>query len=128
MSETDKTTEIREKFLARLALGFSVQGACDAAVMGRATAYRWRSENPDFAEAWDAAIEAGTDCLEDIAMQRAKERSDVLMIVMLKARRPDKYAEVSKQRITGKDDDSPVKLGADSRILNLLGNALDTGK
>jgi hypothetical protein len=110
MAETDKTSEKRERFLAKLALGMSVQAGCDAAAFSRASAYRWRSEDPEFAEAWDRAIDEGTDRLEDIAMARASEKSDVLMIVMLKARRPEKYQDVGKLRVTGKDDDSAIKL------------------
>jgi hypothetical protein len=60
------------------------------------TAYDWRKADADFAKAWDAALEAGTDVLEDIALQRAKLQSDTLIIFLLKARRPEKYKERSQ--------------------------------
>jgi hypothetical protein len=42
---------------------------------------------------WDAARESGTDLLEDCARRRAIERSDTLLIFLLKARRPHVYRE-----------------------------------
>lgn len=110
MDRTERTAKRQEVFLAALADGLSATAACEAAGLSRAHTYAWRSEDPEFAEAWDRALDQGTDKLEDIAMARAKEKSDVLMIVMLKARRPEKYAEVGKLRLTGKDDDSAIKL------------------
>jgi len=47
-----------------------------------------------FARAWKAALEFGTDRLEDEAVKRAtKGKSDVLLIFMLKARRPEKFRD-----------------------------------
>jgi hypothetical protein len=110
MDRTERTARKQETFLAALAEGLSATAACEAAGLSRAHTYAWRGEDPEFADAWDRAIDQGTDKLEDIAMQRAKEKSDVLMIVMLKARRPEKYQDVGKLRLTGKDDDSAIKL------------------
>lgn len=79
--------------------------------ISRQTAYDWRAADPKFAEAWEVAVELGTDSLEDEAIRRARvgtdkpvyqggelvghvrEFSDTLMIFMLKARRPGKYRE-----------------------------------
>jgi hypothetical protein len=36
---------------------------------------------------------AGTDALEDEALRRAKDKSDTLLIFLLKARRPEKYKD-----------------------------------
>jgi hypothetical protein len=57
------------------------------------TAYDWRNRDTEFAAAWDAAIESGTDKLEDVARKRAVNQSDTLMIFLLKGRRPAKYRE-----------------------------------
>lgn len=55
----------------------------------------WRNKYPEFADAADDAIEAGTDLLEDVAKLRATavDGSDTLLMFLLKSRRPDKYRE-----------------------------------
>lgn len=81
----------KDLFLQELAGGWSVSKAAKAAGIGRASAYRYRADDPEFAAAWDAALEQGVDFLEDMAAQRA-EVSDTLLIFKLKGARPDKYA------------------------------------
>jgi hypothetical protein len=75
-------------FLDTLADGASIARACQAAGIARSVAYHWRSTRPDFRDAWDQAIEDGTDRLEDSLFARAIETSDVAAIFLLKARRP----------------------------------------
>jgi hypothetical protein len=73
--------------------------------------YKWRAADVELAAAWDDALEAGTDLLEDEALRRAKDGydeprfyegevcghvrkySDTLAIFLLKARRPEKYSD-----------------------------------
>lgn len=118
---TDKTPENIEKFLTTLADGGTIAAGAKAAGVHRATAYKWRDEDPEFAAAWDEAIEQGTDALEDEAKRRAVEGvkepvfhkgeicghvqrySDTLLIFMLKARRPEKYRETVRNEHTGAD-------------------------
>lgn len=101
----------RKKFLAALAQGDSVAGACRASGIARRTAYRWRVGDDDFLEAWEDAIDEGTDLLEDEARRRAVEgveqpvmyqgkqvatvrkHSDPLLIFLLKGRRPEVFGE-----------------------------------
>jgi len=78
-----------------------VTNAAIAAGARRAAMYGWRKEDPVFAGAWDDAIEAGTDKLEDEARRRALNGSDPLLMFMLKARRPAKYRERSVHEHTG---------------------------
>jgi hypothetical protein len=92
-NRTKRTPKKAEIFLAALDEGCSIAGACERAVIARSTAYAWRRDDPDFAEAWDSAVETGTDALEDEAVKRAKAGSDTLLIFLLKARRPDKYKD-----------------------------------
>jgi transposase-like protein len=93
----------RRAFLEALSGGLSVTAAAVQSGMNRATAYRWRDREPSFAADWDAAIEAGTDRLEDVARQRAEAGSDTLLIFLLKARRPAKYRDRAAVEVTGKD-------------------------
>jgi AcrR family transcriptional regulator len=108
---TDKMARKRAKLLTAFGEGLSVAAAAKRAGVGRSTAYEWRSADADFAKAWDEAIEAGTDVLEDEAVRRAVEGtdepvfyqgmvcgavrrySDTLLIFMLKARRPEKFKD-----------------------------------
>ncbi len=89
--------------------------------MSRRSAYDWRKEDQEFANEWDAAEALGTDLLEDEARRRAaqgvdepvfwkgevkgfvRKYSDVLLIFMLKARRPEKYRETPPPGAGGVD-------------------------
>ena len=118
--EPDIELEPRARFLAKLAAGFSIAAACRAERIGRRTAYDWRERDEEFAKAWDAAIEEGSDILEDEARRRAhdgvtkpvyqqgalvgvvREYSDTLLIFLLKARRPQKFRDNVKVDVSGK--------------------------
>jgi hypothetical protein len=63
----------REAFIAALQDGRSVTGAALAAGINRTLVYRWRTEMPDFAAAWDEAVETATDLIEEEALQRARQ-------------------------------------------------------
>jgi hypothetical protein len=51
----------------------------------------WRDDDPSFAAEWLDAAEAGIDLLEDEARRRAMAGSDLLLIFLLRNRRPDVY-------------------------------------
>lgn len=110
----------REEFLEALSHTANITAACAKAKLPRRTAYQWRAAMPDFSAAWDAALELGTDSLEDEAVRRAhegtlkpvyqggkkvgtiREYSDTLLIFMLKARRPERFKERLAAEHTGK--------------------------
>lgn len=92
MARTTRTTK-KARFLEALRRGMSVTAAAQAIGVGRRTVYDWREADPDFASAWDEAVEDGTDLLEDEAWRRAFAGSDTLLIFLLKARRPHKYRD-----------------------------------
>lgn len=127
----------REAFLDALAEGLSVTGAYRKAGLARSTVYDWRNEEPDFKQAWDDAIESGTDGLEDEAFRRAchgvpepivimgrvaknddgsmltvQKYSDGLMIQLLKGRRGDKFKERAAV-----DNTHKVSLAEDAPVL-----------
>lgn len=60
-------------FLAALADVPVVQHACDAAGIQRSTAYRAREADKEFRQAWDDAMEAGTDKAEREVFRRGVE-------------------------------------------------------
>ena len=104
----------RTQFLTGLRSGLSVAAAADQAGVARTTSYYWRDRDSDFAALWDAAIEDGTDRLEDEAFRRAlegvekpvfyqgkpvgrvRDYSDSLLMFMLRARRGEKFREQAR--------------------------------
>lgn len=67
------TPEKLTAFCAALAETCNVGKACAAVGISRMTAYTWRKDMPDFAQAWDEAMKAGLLALEDEAHRRAFE-------------------------------------------------------
>lgn len=105
------TPKKKAEFCEALAVGMTVATAADAVKMSRSGAYRQREVDPEFAAAWGEAYETSTELLEAEALQRAmgrdevvgvdkdgqpifiKKYSDLLLIFLLKARRPEAYRE-----------------------------------
>ncbi len=120
MSTMKLTPERLAAFCAALAETGIVARACKAVDISRVTAYEWRNEIPEFAEAWDKALKVGISALEDEAHRRAfegceepvfykgdecgsvRKYSDTLAIFLLKAHNPDKYRENSKVELSGR--------------------------
>jgi hypothetical protein len=90
---TKRTPEKDAAFFNALSEGASVTGAAKAAGYARACVYEYRNADEPFARAWDDAVEAGTDVLEDVAAERGKDHSDTLLIFLLKGRRPEKFKD-----------------------------------
>jgi len=128
--------EQRDAFLAPLRETGNISAAARSARITRASAYQRRKEDGEFSDAWDDAIEEAVDALEEEARYRAligRERkvyykgaevdtirmySDQLLILLLKAHRPEKYAGISPKmrkpeqnaliiNITGRGDERP---------------------
>ncbi len=93
--------EWRPLFLADLAKNGNVWAACRAAGIDRKTAYNHRDQSPEFAAAWDVALQDAIDILEAVAAERARKSSDTLLIFLLKAHRPDKYRETVRNEHSG---------------------------
>jgi Homeodomain-like domain len=83
----------RARFLELLCDGESVVRAAAGAKVGRRTVYDWRNADAEFAREWDEAWEQGTDLLEEVALKRAVNGSDLLLIFLLKGRRPQRYRD-----------------------------------
>ncbi len=106
-------------FLAALRELPVVAHACKAVGIERSTAYRAREADPEFAQAWDDAMEEGIDRAEQEAFRRAVAgyekpvwykgelvgtetvHSDALLALILKGRRKKVYAE--RTELTGAD-------------------------
>lgn len=104
---TKKTQATMEVFLNALAKGYSVNKARQEAGLSYTIIYKWRKEDPEFAEAWESALEAGKDRIEDEIFRRGHdgidkniyyqgelvdvvtEYSDPLLLAKAKAKIPD---------------------------------------
>jgi hypothetical protein len=113
--EGKKVPAIVEPFLAELAHGASVTAAAEYAGVSRAMVFRWRRDDPEFAQRWDEAVQMGVDRLEDEAHRRAvhgvarpvyqggarvgeiREYSDTLLLAILRGKRPEVYARLDTQ-------------------------------
>lgn len=99
--EKDRKTNAQLVFVEQLVKGETITAAAKAAGICRRTAYSWRDSDKTFAEAWDDALEIGTEKLETEATRRAMESSDTLLIFLLKARRPNVYRDRVSAELTG---------------------------
>lgn len=110
------------RFIAELENGAKVEDAAANAGHHKATFYRLRDRDPEFAAAWDIAYEEGADYLESEAVRRAydgvedvkwvgpadggrevpfRAYSDRLLELLLKARRPSRFRENQRVEHTG---------------------------
>lgn len=117
----DKRTVKKKQadFLAAFAKVGNITGAAKEAKVDRRVHYEWL-EDPAYAEQFDALGPLVLNILEDEAHRRAvdgvdkpvwqggkkmgtvKEYSDTLMIVLLKARAPEKYKDRVQNEVVGK--------------------------
>lgn len=81
---TTKTTiqRARDAFLGKLAAGYSVTAAAAETTFGREWFYGQRKGDEVFCAAWDDAIEAGSDLMEDEARRRAVEGVEEPIVAM----------------------------------------------
>ena len=93
------------RFLRCFARLGTIMEAAKAAHVSPGNHANWRKD-PAYLAAFDLANEFVTDELERIAKDRAKKHSDLLMIFILKARKPEMYRE---QRVIVGDPSNPVK-------------------
>jgi hypothetical protein len=116
MSHFVRTFKRRKVFLDQLAVGASISFAAEAAGGTVGNFRAWKKSDPDFAADWEEAVDSGTDFIEDVALERALTKSDPLMQMILKARRPDKYDRGGKLELSG----GISVEGAKSKLLNRI--------
>jgi len=103
-----------DRFLDKLRNSGNIRLSCKAAGVPRSTAYRWRDKFKTFADEWDEAMEDACDFLEGTAWQRATEgQSDRLLMFLLKAHRPDRFADRSKAEVDLTSDGERIDAAPD---------------
>lgn len=141
MAKSQATPERKAAFLHVLSETCSVKRACEAIQISRATAFKWRQLDEEFAEAWNLASLVGASALEDEARHRAMEgvqrpvfykgrvvghvtdKSDALLMFMLKGSLPQRYADRQKMEIGGPQNEEMNEDQISSRIEALLTRA-----
>jgi hypothetical protein len=83
----------KEHFLDIFRLTANISAACKAVGISRDTFYRRRDSDKAFAEELIEAREDAIEALEFEARRRAMDRSDLLLMFLLKAHRPELYRD-----------------------------------
>lgn len=125
----DKTIEKRqsknkEQLLEILRKTPIVQIACEKAGVGRASYYRWRKEDADFAQQSDQALQDGSLLVNDMAesqlMSAIKDKNMTAIIFWLKHHHP---AYATKVEVTTTSKDKEIYLTDEQK--ELLNKALE---
>lgn len=125
----DKTIEKRqsknkELLLEQLKKTPVVQIACEKAGVGRATYYRWRKEDPEFAKASDQALLDGSLLVNDMAesqlMSAIKDKNMTAIIFWLKHHHP---AYATRVEVTTANKNIDIELTDEQKAL--LNKALE---
>lgn len=103
-------------FLRTMASCGNVKLCCHTCGVSRKTAYEHREHFPDFAAQWAEAESDACDLLEAEARKRAVAGSDLLLIFMLKAHRPEKYREQKTIVVEGGGEESSAVKEYDSSL------------
>lgn len=78
------TRQKKAKFLKALeARMLNVTAACEAVEISRSIAYKWKSNDPDFAEKWKEVEESFYDKLETTMFAKALTEQDNTMLIWL---------------------------------------------
>jgi hypothetical protein len=112
-----RLTTARRKSLALdlLSQGHTLAHIRKVLGVNRVTVFRWRKDDPSFAQAYSDAMEAGTDVIEQEARRRAVDGhdqpvfqggkqvgvvrvySDMLAALLLRGRRPEIYRDTTRR-------------------------------
>jgi len=108
------------KFLEILRQGWSLAEAAKGAGVSRRAVHHRRKEDGEFAKLYDEAIEDGTDHVEDLAFERGiAGGSDRMLELLLKARRPEKFADRHQVQVS-RVDPAEMQLEMDRFIQQVI--------
>lgn len=114
----------KKAFLKAFAKIGSITAAATAVGVTRWAVHKAMARSDDFRRQVDAAAEECTDRLEAIAVQRAtrdENPSDLLLIFLLKARKPEKYRDNYRIETTGADGGPIAVSGTPGAVVILPG-------
>jgi hypothetical protein len=104
--------KILDNFLTCGQIGVS----CDRAGVRRKTHHAWMEKYPRYKELVEDIQTRFWDNMEVVAHERAKEKSDALLMFLLKANRPDKFRD--SVDVNNKGPQAPIQLIFADGMLN----------
>ena len=106
-------TEIKEsmrRILTELVSCGVIGTACIRAGVPVSTHKQWLLKYPAYATRFSEIKERFVDGLETVAIERAKEKSDALLTLMLKAHRREVYGDRSQLELQANLDKPPIQI------------------
>lgn len=88
-TEQKRIALTKQRWLRAYRRGLTIGEACRSVDIGRATFYAWKELDEAFRGAIESAYEDSTDALEQECYKRAMNRSDILLMFILKKRKPE---------------------------------------
>lgn len=92
--------ERKKKVLEAYSQGWSMAKAAASVGVHRTAINHWCKVDPEFAEAWEEATQAGADYYEDLLRELARAGDFKAIELNLKARRPEKYTDRHKVEVS----------------------------
>lgn len=89
--------DMKDRFLIAFQWGAGVGEAARFAGIHKATLYRWRKEDPDFADAWRQSRNDLVNQVELHVFKRALAGNDRLLMFILKSYKPDIFHQRQHQ-------------------------------
>lgn len=96
--------EIKKRFLITYSRTGNITASCERAGVAPRLIRDWLSKDPKFKAKFDEMQEKFIDSLEMVAVQRAMDKSDTLLLALLKANRPTKFRDNVKLDADVKQD------------------------
>ena len=90
----------KERFLQAFRRSGVITHACEQSGVARPTVYRWLEKDEKFSIAFGIAVQESTEYLEQVAIKRAEEGSDQLLMFLLRAKNPERYRDRADIRVT----------------------------
>lgn len=101
LTASERKAERKRAFAELIAQGLNFTEAAEAVHVDRATAFRWRQQDPEFAQVCRDALKISIERLEHEAERRALNGSDKLLMFLLERRAPEKYHIAQKMEHSG---------------------------
>lgn len=121
----------RKAFLEAFRITGIITTAAKAVGVSRAAVEQASRRDPEFKTAMQAAAEEAADNLEAVAIGRAtasKSPSDLLLMFMLKSRRPEKFRDNYRMEMSGPNGGAiPIYTDGETRVIVLPSNGFEGG-
>jgi hypothetical protein len=103
----DLAEEMKRALLQHYAACGTIKGACDAVGIHTRLAYTWKVKDPDFSKKWDEITTGSVLAhLEQVAIERAMEKSDLLIMFLMKSMNRKRYDD--RQAVAPRDNELRV--------------------